>query len=81
MQRGNTRILRKEFPMDDINRISRVDFLPEHTRTAYLPIRKKAGRVKPPGIDIDEDEFHLQSEPVTSGEESGEAHIDLDIEA
>jgi hypothetical protein len=65
--------------MEDINRISRVEFVPERTRTADLPIRKKAGKLKPPGIDTDEDEFHLQPEPITRGEESGgEAHLDIE---
>ncbi|MEA2544185.1 MAG: hypothetical protein QOH35_5551 [Acidobacteriaceae bacterium] len=64
--------------MDDISRISRVEFVPEGTRTADFPPRKKAGKLKPPGIDTDEDEFHLQPEPITSGEESGDAHLDFE---
>ena len=62
--------------MDDINRISRVEFVPKGTRTADLPRRKKAGKLKPPGID--EDEFHLQPEPNTISEESGDAHLDFE---
>ena len=65
--------------MDDINRISRVEFVPEGTRTADLPRRKKAGKLKPPGIDTDEDEFHLQPEPLPGGEDSGgDAHLDIE---
>jgi hypothetical protein len=65
--------------MEDINRVSRVEFVPERTRTADLPIRKKAGRLKPSGIDTDEDEFHLQHEPTPGGEESsGEAHLETE---
>jgi hypothetical protein len=60
--------------IDDINRISRVELLPEHTRTADVPIRKRVGRVKHAGMDADEDEFHMQPE------ESVEGHPDIDIE-
>jgi hypothetical protein len=65
--------------MDDISRISRVEFVPEGTRTADLPTRKKARKPKFPGMDTDEDEFHLQPEPVPSGEDSSsDAHLDVD---
>ena len=64
--------------MDDINRISRVEFVPEGTRTADLPPRKKAGKLRPRGTHTDEDEFHLQPEPSTGGEDSGEAHLDIE---
>ena len=65
--------------MDDINRISRAEFVPERTRTADLPIRKKAGKLKQPGIDTDEDEFHMQLEPTPGGGESGgDAHLDIE---
>jgi hypothetical protein len=65
--------------MDDINRISRVEFVPERTRTADLPARKRPGKLKPPGIATDEDEFHLQTEPIAGGEESGgSAHLDIE---
>ena len=65
--------------MDDIHQVSRVEFVPEPTRTTDLPIRKKAGKLKPPEIDTDEDEFHLQPEPIIGGEESGgEAHLDFE---
>jgi hypothetical protein len=71
-------LLTEEFSMDDINRISRVEFVPEGTRTADLPRRKKAGKLKPPGIDTDEDGFHLQPEPIRSGEESGDTRLDFE---
>ena len=65
--------------MDDINRISRVEFVPEGTRTADLPTRKKAGKLKHPRMDTDEDEFHLQPEPAPGDEDnSGDAHLDTD---
>ena len=67
--------------MDDINRISRAEFVPDGTRTGDLPPRKKAGKLKPPGLDQGEDEFHPQPEPMTSDEEeSGEAPLDMDVE-
>jgi len=59
--------------MDDINRISRVEFVPEDTCTADLPPRKKAGKLKPPGIETDEDECHQQSGP-----SSGEHNLDFE---
>ncbi len=68
--------------MDDIDRISRVEFVPARTRTADLPFRKKAGKHKPRGINPDEDEFHRQPEQpetITDGEESGdETHLDFE---
>jgi hypothetical protein len=66
--------------MDDIHRISGVEFVPARTRTADLPIRRKAGKLKPPGIAPDEDEFHLQPELIPDGEESGgDAHLDIEV--
>ena len=65
--------------MDDINPISRVEFVPARTRTADSPLRKKAGKLKPQRIYPDEDEFHLQPELVPDDEESGgEAHLDIE---
>jgi hypothetical protein len=66
--------------MDEINRISRVEFVPDGTRTADLPHRRKAGKLKHPGMDTDGDEFHLQPEPVPGGEDnSGDTDLDIDV--
>ena len=69
--------LREESSVEDINRISPIEFDPERARTADLPVRKKLRKLKPPAIDTDDQVFYLLPEP--SAEESGvEAHLDIE---
>jgi hypothetical protein len=65
--------------MEEIPRISPVEFDPERPRTADLPVRKKLRKLEPPEIDTDDEAFHLLPEPIIGSEESGgEAHLDIE---
>jgi hypothetical protein len=63
--------------MEDIHRISAIEFDPECPRTADLPIRKKARKLKPAEIDAGSDTFYVLTDP-SSEESDGEAHLDVE---
>ena len=65
--------------MEDIPRISPVEFDPERPRTADLPARKKLRKLKAPEIDTNAEALELLAEPsIASGESGGEAHLDIE---
>jgi hypothetical protein len=78
--------LKGEDAMDDISRVSRVEFVLGRGQTAILPRDRKnrkagkAGKAKSREAKTTEDEFHLHTDPVEESAVSLDSdHVDLDV--
>jgi hypothetical protein len=75
--------LKGEDAMDDISRVSRVEFVLGRGQTAILPKDRKAGKTKKAKsreAKTSEDEFHRHADSVEESAESLDTdHIDLDV--
>jgi hypothetical protein len=80
MQGGS---LKGENAMDDISRVSRVEFVLGRGQTAILPKNRKAGKVrkaKSREAKTSEDEFHRHADPVEENAETlATDHVDLEV--